>query len=185
MGVRCFIAVEVDSPNVLEALVRIQSGLKGTGSNLKVVERENIHLTLRFLGDVNEGLLEEIKAVISGLRFDPFQMKLEGIGVFPNVKRPRVIWVGITQGVVELTEIFQELEPSFVDLGFKPERRGFKPHITLARVRSGRNRTQLVQEVFSYQDERFGDFKVDRVRLKKSVLTPRGPIYTTLTESST
>jgi 2'-5' RNA ligase len=184
MGVRCFVALEVEDSAILDALGRFQSGLMGTGADLKAVERENIHLTLRFLGDVDEGLLEDVKGRVSGLEFDPFPVELQGIGVFPSLKRPRVVWVGLTKGVEELTGIFNTLEPALVGMGFKPEGRGFRPHITLARVRSGRNRAQLVEEVLRSQGEGFGEFEARHVRLKKSVLTPRGPVYTTLAEST-
>jgi len=184
VGVRCFIAVEVEDAVILDALGRVQAGLKGTGADLKAVERENIHMTLRFLGDVGEGILEDVKGLVSELEFAPFSMELEGIGVFPNLGRPRVVWVGLTKGAEELAGIFNILEPALVGMGFKPEGRGFRPHITIARVRSGRNRAQLVEEVLNYRGDYFGEFEARHVRLKKSVLTPRGPVYTTLAESS-
>jgi len=183
MGVRCFVAVEVENADILDAIGRVQAGLMGTGADLKAIERENIHLTMRFLGDVDEGLLEEVKGLVSGVRFDPFRMELEGVGVFPNLGRPRVVWVGVTTGAEELKGIFNRLEPALVEMGFKPERRGFSPHITIARVRSGRNRAQLVDEILRSQGETFGGFEVKHIRLKKSVLTPRGPVYSTLAES--
>jgi len=184
MGVRCFVAVEVEDAAILDAIGRVQAGLMGTGADLKAVERENIHLTMRFLGDVDEGLLEEVKGLVSGVRFDSFRMELEGVGVFPNLGRPRVVWVGVTTGAEELKGIFNGLEPALVEMGFKPERRGFSPHITIARVRSGRNRGQLVDEVIRSQGDGFGGFEVKHIRLKKSVLTPRGPVYSTLAESA-
>lgn len=183
MGVRCFIAVDVEEPSVLDGLGRLQAGLEGTGADLKCVERENIHLTLRFLGDVREGLLGELKNLVTGLSFEPFKMVLEGVGAFPNLRRPRVIWVGVTEGVSELTGIFNRLESGLVGLGFKPEGRGLSSHITLARVRSGKNRDRLVEQVRTHGDESFGAFEVRHIRLKKSVLTPRGPIYSTIAES--
>jgi 2'-5' RNA ligase len=136
LGVRCFVAVEVDDPGVLDALERVQAGLVGSGGDLKPVERENIHLTLKFLGDVDEGLLGEVKRVVGGLNFEPFRMNLSETGAFPNLRRPRVIWAGVSQGGDELSAIFRELEAGFVGLGFKREGRRFSPHITIARVRS-------------------------------------------------
>lgn len=183
MGVRCFVAVDIEESSVLDSMGRLQVSLEGTGADLKCVERENIHLTLRFLGDVGEGLLEELRNIVSGLGFEPFQMVLEGVGAFPNLRRPRVIWTGISKGVDELRGIFNRLESRLMGLGFKPERRGLSPHITLARVRSGRNRDRLVEQVRTHEDESFGAFEVRHIRLKKSVLTPRGPIYSTIAES--
>ncbi len=184
MGVRCFVAVEVDDPGVLDALRSFQAGLAGSGGDLKPVERENIHLTLKFLGDVDEGLLDEVKRVVNSLSFKPFRMALAETGAFPNLRKPRVIWAGVTEGADELTAIFRELEAGFVGLGFKREGRRFSPHISIARVRSGRNRDLLMEEVLRYRDAVFGDFEVASVKLKRSVLTPRGPVYSILAESS-
>jgi 2'-5' RNA ligase len=184
LGVRCFLAVDVDEPDLAEALGRVQAVLEGTGADLKCVETENIHLTMRFLGDVVEGLLEELVSLVEGVSFGPFRMELRGVGAFPNLRRPRVIWTGITRGADELKGIFDTLESRLAGIGFRPERRGFSPHITLARVRSGRNREQLVREIMSHADDEFGGMEVKHVRLKKSVLTPRGPIYSTLAQST-
>ena len=184
MGVRCFVAVEVDDPGVLDALGSFQAGLVGSGGDLKPVERENIHLTLKFLGDVDEGLLDEVKRVVRSLSFETFRMALAETGAFPNLRRPKVIWAGVSGGVDELVVIFRELEARLVGLGFKREGRRFSPHITIARVRSGRNRDGLMGEVLRHRDTNFGGFKVGSVKLKRSVLTPRGPVYSTLAESS-
>lgn len=183
MGVRCFVAVEVDEPGILDALGRMQSGLVGSGADLKPVERENIHLTMKFLGDVDEWILGEVERVVASLRFEPFRMTLAETGAFPNLRRPRVIWAGVTEGVDELAAIFWELEKGFVGLGFKREGRRFSPHVTIARVRSGRNREALVDEVLRHGDTGYGSFEVKSVKLKRSVLTPRGPVYSTLAES--
>jgi len=183
LSVRCFIAVEVDDPPTLDGVARAQSSLNATGANLKLVERENLHLTLKFLGDVREGRLPEVIDLVSGTSFDPFRMALRGVGVFPSLRRPRVVWAGVTEGAEELEAIFRELEPRLVELDFKPEGRPFSPHITIARVRSGRNRDPLIDEVMALEGTVFGGFEVRHVKLKKSVLTPRGPIYTDLAVS--
>jgi len=177
------VAVEVDDPGVLDALRRVQSGLVSTGADLKPVERENIHLTMKFLGDVEDGLLGEVERVVANLKFEPFRMALAETGAFPNLRRPRVIWAGVTEGVDELAGIFRELESGFVGLGFKREGRRFSPHVTIARVRSGRNREGLVEEVLRHRDTDHGSLEVKSVKLKRSVLTPRGPVYSTLAES--
>jgi 2'-5' RNA ligase len=180
LSVRCFIAVEVDDPSTLDGITRVQSSLNATGANLKLVERENLHLTMKFLGDVRAGLLPEVVKVVSKTSFEPFMMALRGVGVFPTLRRPRVVWAGITEGVEELSAIFRDIEPRLVELDFKPESRSFSPHITIARVRSERNRDNLIEEVMTLEDTDFGGFEARHVKLKKSVLTPRGPIYTDL-----
>ena len=183
MSVRCFVAVDIEGPDLLDSLVRAQDLLRGTGADLKAVERENIHLTMRFLGDVREGSLEELKGVVSEVDFEPIRAELRGLGAFPSLRRPRVVWVGLTKGADELAEVFRRLESGLLGLGFKPEGRGFSPHITLARVRSGRNRESLAEQVSRNADEEFGEFTVRYIRLKKSVLTPKGPIYSTIAQS--
>lgn len=180
---RCFISVDIEDPALLGALEEAQRRLEGTGADLKCVDRENIHITLRFLGEVREGLVDDLKRLISCTTFSPFRVELRGLGAFPHLRRPRVVWVGISDGVEELTAVFNRLEPELVRMGFRPERRGFSPHITLARVRSGRNRGRLVEEVTARADGVFGELEVGDIRLKRSVLTPRGPLYSTISES--
>ncbi|MDP6457972.1 MAG: RNA 2',3'-cyclic phosphodiesterase [Candidatus Bathyarchaeota archaeon] len=183
LGIRCFVAVDVADPGILDALRGFQAGLIGSGGELKLVKLENVHLTLKFLGDIEKRLLEEVKHIVTSLRFEPFRMTLTEIGAFPNLRRPRVIWMGVSEGIDELAAIFRELEAGFVGLGFKHEGRRFSPHITIARVRSGRNRDLLMEEVLKYRDAVFGGFDVRSIKLKQSVLTPRGPLYSTLAES--
>jgi 2'-5' RNA ligase len=176
-------AVDIDNPKVLDELQKLQTILIGSRSDLKAVERENIHITLKFLGDINESLLEETKSVVTTLRFSPFLINLSEIGAFPNLGRPRIIWAGISEGENELSKIFRELEDALDVLGFNRERRRFSPHVTIARVRSGKNRRRLIETVLQNKDVAFGDLMVDRVKLKRSILTSKGPIYSTLAES--
>jgi len=184
LSVRGFIAVDVGEPALLGALEGVQRGLMATGADIKCVERENIHITLRFLGDVGEGRLDGLKSLVEGLELRPFPVEFRGVGVFPSLRRPRVVWAGLAAGAVGLAEVFRRLEDGVVGLGFRREGRGFSPHVTLGRVRSGRNREALIEEILGRSEEPLGEMAVERVRLKKSVLTPRGPIYSTLAEST-
>jgi 2'-5' RNA ligase len=183
LPVRCFIAVEVNDPQVLKAFRLVQSRIASTGGDLKLVEVENIHLTLKFLGDVDESKLEDVKSIVSSIIFPRFLMEIDGVGVFPNIRRPRTIWAAITGGVQELSTIFNGLEAGLMDLGFRREGRIFSPHITLARVRGGRNRDKLAEEILDMRDQAFGGVQVDRIYLKKSVLTSQGPIYSNIVSS--
>jgi 2'-5' RNA ligase len=175
--------VDVEDPELLAVLEDVQRRLEETDADLKRVEGENIHVTMWFLGDVRMGSLQELQGLVSGIEFKPFRAELKGLGAFPNLSRPRVVWVGISDGVEELTEIFESLEPKIVGLGFRADDRGFSPHITLARVRSGKNRDRLVEEISARADTVFGDMTVKCIRLKKSILTPKGPVYSTIAES--
>jgi 2'-5' RNA ligase len=183
MGTRCFIAVECNNAEIIKRVRDVQDGLTATGGTLKHVEPENIHLTLKFLGEIKKPQLDSVSETVSEIKFNEFNMFVENVGVFPNLRRPSTIWAGISEGVTELTRIFREVDNKLSKLGFERERRRFHPHITISRVRSGKNRDRLVEELMRISDYRFGEDKVDKISLKKSVLTPNGPIYTTLAES--
>jgi len=181
--VRCFVAVECNEAQVVSGFRVVQRILEASGAHLKNVELENIHLTLKFLGEISQNKVEEVSRVIEKISFEPFWFKVEGVGVFPNLRRPSVVWAGVTDGASKLSIIYDELEEKLYNLGFKREKRVFHPHFTISRVRSGRNRNQLVEEILKIEDYTFGQIYIDKILLKKSLLTPTGPIYTTLAES--
>jgi 2'-5' RNA ligase len=181
---RCFVAVEIVDAKVRDNFLTLGKALKATGAAVKLVEAQNIHVTLRFLGNMSRSRVEEVGELLDEVEFYPFDVELKGVGVFPNLRRVNVVWVGIERGDVELLNVFNQLEGKLKGIGFKSDRRGFAPHITVARVSSGRNRDALVDVVSDWRDREFGGFGVDAIQLKKSVLTPRGPIYSTLHEAS-
>lgn len=180
--IRSFIAFDIDNTSVLQKMTHAQSFLVKTGADLKLVEPKNIHVTMRFLGDVTASLAEKIFEEMKKTQFLPFDVKLQGIGAFPNVHYPRVLWVGITQGAEQLKSIFDQLEPRLQSLGFAPDPKGFSPHLTVARVRSGRNKAELSRIVTANAAYEFGVIRAACLTLKKSDLTPRGPIYSTIKE---
>lgn len=180
--IRSFIAVDLEDEGVRRRLISAQRLLSRTGADLKLVEGENLHVTIRFLGEVPRGLLDRIVEELSEVKFRPFRAELRGVGVFPRLSRPRVIWAGFKGGEDELIALFKEIEPRLRGLGIRPERNPFHPHVTLARVRSGRKREELIRQVMDLADEEFGEIVVTRFKLKRSTLTPRGPIYSTLHE---
>lgn len=181
---RCFVAVEIADTKILDNLRALGKALTATGAAVKLVEAQNIHVTLRFLGNMSCSRVEEVGELLDEVEFYPFDVELKGVGVFPNLRRVNVVWVGIERGDVEFLNVFNQLEGKLKGIGFKSDRRGFSPHITVARVSSGRNRDTLVDVVSDWSDREFGGFGVDAIQLKKSVLTPRGPIYSTLHEAS-
>ena len=181
--VRCFVAIECNNPEVLKGIKQVQEALASTGANLKPVETENIHLTLKFLGEIPQHKVDEVTDLIKDISFEAFNFKVEEVGVFPNHRRPATIWAGISEGVTEVTKVFEELDAKLSKLGFERERRKFHPHFTIGRVRSGKNKDQLVEELMRLETEEFGLISADRVVFKKSFLTPSGPVYTTFAES--
>ncbi len=182
MSIRAFIAVEIENPQVLGRLISVKEALMSTGADIKPVEDENIHLTIRFLGNISTITLERIKALMSEIpkSVKKFEIRIRGLGAFPNINRPRVVWAGVTEGVEELSRIRR-----LIDDGIAKERlydvhrdqHEFSPHITLARVRSGRNVDKLIKVLSEYIDYDFGVSPVTKLKLKQSTLTPRGPIY--------
>ncbi len=180
--IRSFVAFDIADEKILKRISDAQAKLVETGADLKLVEPKNIHATLRFLGEIPPIMVSKVYEEIKKVSFKPFDFELRGLGVFPNLKRVDVVWIGIVKGVDELTAIFNQLEPEIRKLGFAPERRGFSPHLTIARVKSGRNKTELTQQIMNMKDYEFGVVRADSLKLKKSVLTPQGPIYSTIYE---
>ncbi len=181
---RVFIAVDVEDPLLVSRLERIKESLVATGVPMKPVETQNLHITLRFIGEIPLGLVEEIKrSVLAELKFESFTIELKGLGAFPGPYRPRVVWVGVSRGTEELRAIHDEIERSLRRLGIPPEKeKSYVPHLTLARVKGSRNIQALTRLILDYEDYVFGEMVVDKVRLKKSILTRSGPIYETLAE---
>ncbi|MGD0804275.1 MAG: RNA 2',3'-cyclic phosphodiesterase [Candidatus Bathyarchaeia archaeon] len=180
---RCFVAVDINDPPLKAALVRAQGVMLATGADVKAVEEENIHITLKFLGEIPEVRTIQVSDLVMGIAFRPFTLDFHGVGVFPSQSRPSVIWAGVSGEASEMLAVFTDLEKGLKSLGFEPERRPFQPHVTLCRIRSGRNRAQLVEMVRVMEDEEFGPLRVEHISLKKSVLTRSGPIYSTIAES--
>ncbi|MCJ7430743.1 RNA 2',3'-cyclic phosphodiesterase [Candidatus Bathyarchaeota archaeon] len=181
-GIRSFIAFDIDSESVLKRMTEVQTMLTKTGADLKLVEPKNIHMTLRFLGNITPSTVEKIFEEMKKVQFTPFDVRLHGVGAFPNPRYPRVVWAGITQGADQLRSIFEQLEPKLLGLGFAPDPKGFSPHLTIARVRSGRNRVELAKCLSENENCEFGVIGAKCLNLKRSDLTPRGPIYSTLKE---
>ena len=180
--IRSFIAFDIDNKSVLRKLSEVQDKLVNTGADLKLVKPQNIHITMRFLGDISPTMVDAIHEEMEKVSFTPFDVELKGIGVFPNIKYLRVVWAGIQKGADELRKVFDQLEPRFRKLGFRPDPKGFSPHLTIARVRTGRNKAELIRCVEELADYEFGVLRAACLRLKKSVLTPKGPVYSTLKE---
>ncbi len=180
--VRTFIAFDINSPEVLQKFNEVQDSLVRTGADLKLVDPQNIHMTMRFLGDVSVGRIDSIYESMKKTDFSAFACQIHGVGAFPHLGYPRVVWAGISKGSEELRRIADQLENELRQLGFRPDPKGFSPHLTLARVRTGRNKAELARCIQQMENYEFGMVRADCLRLKKSLLTPKGPIYSTLRE---
>jgi len=181
-SIRSFIAFDIESDTVLNRLAAAQRQLVQTDADVKLVEPQNIHITVRFLGNITPAMAEKIFEKMKQVQFTPFTVQIKGLGAFPNPNYARVIWAGITEGADQLKNVFSQLEPKLRGLGFTPDTKGFSPHLTIARVRSGRNKQQLSEALTKNANYQFGMTDARCLRLKKSALTPKGPIYSTLKE---
>jgi 2'-5' RNA ligase len=180
--IRSFIAFDIGNESILKRMADVQNFLSKTGADLKLVEPKNIHITLRFLGNITIPDVKKIFEEMKTVQFIPFDAKIHGVGAFPSSRYPRVLWAGITEGADQLQSIFNQLEPRMCALGFAPDPRGFSPHLTIARVKSQKNKAELARFIDEKANYEFGTVKADCLRLKKSDLTPKGPIYSTLKE---
>jgi 2'-5' RNA ligase len=180
--VRSFISIDLEDQQILSRIASILSSLQALGGDLKPVERENIHLTLKFLGDVSTPRLAEVKSSLKQLAFPAFTGEIKGAGAFPNLNHMNVIWVGVNEGWSQVEQIYEQVEKLLSSLGFRRENRPFSPHITIARVRSGKKRDEIANFLRHLSEESFGTITVDRVRLKQSILSSSGPKYSTLLE---
>uniref|UniRef100_A9A6B3 RNA 2',3'-cyclic phosphodiesterase n=1 Tax=Methanococcus maripaludis (strain C6 / ATCC BAA-1332) TaxID=444158 RepID=A9A6B3_METM6 len=169
---RCFLAIELNS-NLKENLENLkkQFNLKG----IKTVEKENLHITVKFLGDVDDKKLEEI--LESNLKIKKVISEIKGVGTFPNEEYIRVIWVGTTN----LEETFKNIDEKLFKLGFKKEK-SYDPHITLGRVKFIENDSKetLQKLIEKNKHVNFGKIEINSVSLMKSNLTKEGPVYETV-----
>ena len=181
---RTFIAIPLDEQahNQLSAL---QSKLRRSDADVKWVDASNIHLTLKFLGEIDDTQAENVKLYLSEIAktHRPFTIHLQGIGAFPRIAYPRVVWAGIDEGAGECQELARATDEAMARLGFEKENRPFSPHLTLGRVRSPRNRSRLI--ALLEKEKNFasrGKVSVEKIILFQSTLTPKGSIYTPVKE---
>ncbi len=178
--IRTFIAVEIKDASVMRRLIEARDYLLKSNAELKPVEDENIHLTLRFIGEIPFSLVKAICAEISKIRVEKFQIHVKGIGAFPSTLKPRVVWAGVEEGSDKLRELYLLIEERLRKLSIPREREEFIPHITLARVKGFKNIDKLTRILSELVNVDFGYTEVDEVFVKKSVLTPSGPVYSNI-----
>jgi 2'-5' RNA ligase len=181
--IRSFLAIEL--PATVQAKIgKIEEAAKATSADVRWVSPGKIHFTLKFFGNIEESKVDSIVAAIQGPigAAKPFQLSVRGTGAFPNLKNPRVVWIGLVDLEGRLAALQKEVESSLEKIGFEPEDRPFRPHLTLGRVKTSRGRDELIRIVEKYREEEIGTLQVEKIVLFKSDLTPTGPIYTSLRE---
>jgi 2'-5' RNA ligase len=180
--IRSFLAL--DPPEeILREIGRIQDRLKKIiHGDVRWVRPEGIHLTLKFFGDISENAVVEISAVAgkAAAAVGTFELAIGGAGIFPDMKRPRIIWLGMNGDVARLVTFQKELEHALQEFGFPREERPFRPHLTLGRIKSAKGVTGLAEALRKGETYTAGRFTASGLGLFKSDLTPRGAIYTRL-----
>lgn len=181
--IRTFIAVEF-SQSLKKELAVLQKDLKSRLGDLKWVPQANFHLTLKFLGDVESKRISEIvaslKEAVQDLRV--FSLNLAGLGGFPKIDHPKVVWIGVKQGRVELIRLQQAVEDALAAQGFDRERRSYSPHLTLARSRDYTDLKAVGEALQGIKEPVTATDQVRSIKLMKSDLRPGGPVYTCLAE---
>lgn len=172
---RAFVAVDVSSIAIAKVQEEILSTTGWNARDVKPVEPHNFHFTLIFLGEITDHDVDSIKEKLAAFQFEPFTITYTGVGAFPKLVHARVVWVGVDpDGVQKLTSLANEVVAKMSELGFKADK-PFSAHITFIRAK---DRPLRATEISSkYQGRTFGSDRIDKVHLKKSELTPSGPIY--------
>ncbi|RJP69889.1 MAG: RNA 2',3'-cyclic phosphodiesterase [Candidatus Abyssobacteria bacterium SURF_17] len=180
-NVRTFIAVNLGS-SLHEKLAEVLEKFASSKASVKWVTPENAHLTLKFLGNVEESRLPDVSAAckraVQGSK--PVDIEVRAVGCFPTMKRPRVVWLGIQKGADELKELQHKVEAELERVGFPREDREFKAHLTIGRVKGQQGLSRLCQLIEAERGIFIGPMCVEKISIMKSQLRPAGPIYTEL-----
>jgi 2'-5' RNA ligase len=186
---RLFVAITLDEP-IRRALVKAQDELRQSGADARWVEPANIHLTLRFLGELEDALVPKLSEALGNAcaGHPAFSMDVTGLGAFPNVQRPprnnrdvvatpRVVWAGCRELKPVLPALYRDIESAILTMGLPGDDKPFSAHITLGRVKSGKNVNKLATVIGNNSSKSFGLQAVKEVTLFASTLTSNGPIY--------
>jgi 2'-5' RNA ligase len=173
----------VDLAGLLD-LEGLFASVRGIDGGIKTVEPENVHLTLKFLGDTPSSKVADIEAIMKDAvkEASPFSLEFKGVGAFPKRDHVKVLWIGVDGevGVRTMADIAQRIDRDISRLGYQREKRRFSPHLTVARVKFVRDKTAMRAIFDDFEGMYFGKVDVGSIRLKKSVLGPQGPSYSTV-----
>ncbi len=177
---RIFIAIPAPT-EIRTKFQPIQTLISECGK-IKPVEQENIHLTLKFIGEVDERKLKQLTKNLSPIENEQaFKITVSGLGAFPKPSHPKIIWAGVKEGATQINCLHDLTDENLESIGFKPEKR-FHPHYTIGRVKFMDNKRKLANIISDYENTEFGEYTCEKIQLIESKLTPKGPIYTVLKE---
>ena len=174
---RVFVSIDVSNKEIINSIKNFQDSIK---VDAKAIELKNLHFTLQFLGEISERNIQLIIQELKKIEFSKFKICLKGIGAFPNIKSPKIIWVGTDENSsTKMIDLSKKIQKSLRTLGFTTDK-SFKPHITVFRIK--KKIGDIRKEMETHENINFGIQKVSSFKLKKSELTPNGPIYSDLME---
>jgi len=176
---RAFLAIDIDK-KLVQKIEDLQKEFKKTKANVKYVEIENIHFTLKFFGNINEQMINKISIAIKNVlkEYEPINIVIKGTGSFPNEDYIKVIWLGIKENPI-LIDLAKKLDEEFKKLGFKKEK-NYSPHLTIGRMKSPKNKKEVKDKIATFKNIEIGKMNINKISLKKSELTPNGPIYSNI-----
>ncbi len=179
--IRSFVAIEI-SPSVQKEVGTIQDHLRKTGASVRWVKPQNIHLTLKFLGAIEPMQVEPILSALGSIaeQARPFRIEAKGIGCFPNMRNPRVLWIGIEDREANASRLQTRVEDALEGLGFAREKRPFRSHLTFGRIKNPKGTSELVEELRQLGNRSAGFSEVAALTFFQSRLDPAGAIYTPL-----
>lgn len=174
---RCFISIGI-TDEVKGKIRTLIDNMKHLSKGVRWVPIENIHLTLKFLGDVNENLIPEIKnrLIVLKNKYNPFKIDIKGTGAFPSPKYPNVLWIGVEPSD-QLERLHLDIEDAMYEFGIKKEDRKFSPHLTIGRVKDRKEIDLVVKELYTIKDMFFGSIDIREFQLMRSILKPTGAEY--------
>lgn len=174
--VRAFLAIDLDD-DLKPKINKVIKEFKGIDAKIKYVELTNLHLTLKFFGDIDTNGLKLLQKTIANVvsEYKPFKINVKGCGAFPNNNHVKVIWVGIEEDAI-IKDLHDKLDAEFVRLGFDKDKK-FSTHLTIGRMKSAKNKNKVKETIEEFEDFEIGEMEVNQITLKKSTLTPAGPIY--------
>jgi RNA 2',3'-cyclic 3'-phosphodiesterase len=172
--VRAFVAVFPPPEIRAAALARALETVRDPGERMRWIKPENVHLTLKFLGNIREEVLDDLCGALEETceRYAPFDVGVMGLGAFPSTRRARILWAGVGVGSERLSALAMGIDAALVPLGFQHEKRPYTPHLTLGRMRGRPASLDLSQDT-----EEFGSFRLRRVELTESTLSAEGAVY--------
>lgn len=174
--IRSFLAIELDE-ELVPKILDVQKEFKKTNTNIKYVPSQNMHFTLKFFGNIDLDMVEDISDAVEKVikNYSSFDLNIKNCGCFPNKKVIKVLWLGLDEGS-PIVNLQKDLDKEFRKLGFKKER-NFISHLTIGRVKNPKNKKEIKDTIEKLENIEIGEMTVSKICLKKSTLTPQGPIY--------